>query len=202
MTNIIANELIIEGKDEDMQKFIDEYYIFNKFYGKKKWEIPCRNVEGFNLYEESCCLMFNTSWYPPTKWLKEIREKYSSLKFSIIWRYIDNSDHCGIIDSNGQEFSIVNSDDFKLAYKLVNKYHQKNLVDTPSIPKINVRQINKNLYCSIDHNLALSFVNNSNMIFCHGIFDQQTEEILPLTSEGESICQELDIPIGKYKSSI
>lgn len=128
MPNTVSNELTINGSEEEIQKFITENYKENK------WDIPQNGIVNFNNSGNSCCLQFETDWFPPRKWLKEVRAKFTNLKFSLYWTDIDDPPICGLIESDGQECSIEEPEDLKLACKLLSLHRQKeNPVSVPVI---------------------------------------------------------------------
>ena len=119
MPNIIFNDLTISGSKDDFQCFIDDNYI------KKKWNIPYREMKNFEIEKETCRLWFTTAWTPPTKWLEEIKVKYT-LKIFLYWRDMDDLPSSGIIE-DGQEYNIIEMEDFILACKLLHKHQLENV---------------------------------------------------------------------------
>jgi hypothetical protein len=137
MPNIIANELTIEGKNVDIQQFIDDHYKYHDFYKDMRWNIP--NIGGIecNIYDDACRLSFNTAWDTPREWLGKVQRKYSSLKFSMYWRDTDDEPCSGIVDMDGQDFNIMNENDFKLACKLLKEHKQRaSMSSIPILPVI------------------------------------------------------------------
>lgn len=209
MPNIISNELTIKGNQLDIQLFVNEYYTYNQFYGEKRWNIPNRDGIDYDLDEESCCLRFTTGWDTPREWLSNARQKYSSLKFTMFWMDTDDTPCCGIIESDGEEFSIMSVDDLKLACKLLNKHKEQissisrvattNISDQdiPKIlssqPKISVIQLSPGIYHEKDHNLVIRIGDHIGEYLCVGVYNSETKIISELTRDKIEICRQLGL---------
>jgi hypothetical protein len=133
MSNIVSNQLFIEGSEENINKFIEEYYI------NKIWNIPCREMKDFNFDYNSCFLSFITELNPSHIWLKEVRGKYLSLQFFLWWTKPNTPPWCGIIDGS-EEYTIKSIENFKLACKLLTR-HQEII----SVKKDNIRTPEENI---------------------------------------------------------
>lgn len=125
----IAIELSVVGSDDLIEDFLDDCY------DDETCLIPDSNEDNYEQYEGSCELTYHSRWSPTAQnWLKEIREKYSSLQFSVFWHDESDVPCFGFIEPNGTELKISNAEDLKLACKLLNKYKMKHPEPIPTAP--------------------------------------------------------------------
>lgn len=110
--SVVSNHITIQGHEYHIDRFIDDEW-YDYYGGTRKRRYNNGDV---------CELQFLTDYCPDKDWLKEMREKYPSLKFTLKWHYKYDNTGCGLIEPDGQEFEITNEEDFKLACQLLKQH--------------------------------------------------------------------------------
>lgn len=132
-------ELTIYGSKADIHLFINDHCTNNV------WSIPdCSKIEGSDMDIDSGIYdleFYSDLSYITNEWLRNVRKKYSSLKFALFWYGEDTVPHLGFNDPDGEEFVIYDKSDLKEACDLVKerdkmKLLMKGCLGMPKFPAV------------------------------------------------------------------